>query len=916
MSDGDKSVDIRTDPVSEINCSNCSSVIDVEGIDRFIKVECPECHNMEVVPARLGPFLLLELIGSGGMGGVYRARDESLGRMVAIKVMLKSYGDDSDFVEKFKKEAQATAKLNHPNIVQIYSFGQEKGQPYIVMEFIGGRRFDKMVDAGEPLNPALVLKIGIDAAQGLSAAEEAGLIHGDIKPENVLLDEKMQAKIVDFGIASVANEQESGGIWGTPYYIAPEKVKRQKVDSRADIYSLGATMYHALAGRPPFEGKTPIEVVKARFETAPPDLQRVSPKVSREVAGIISRMLQVEPARRYPTYASAISDMRKVLREMGGGRGLGGHKKVKTVVRRKGTSGPGKAPVRVPTKKNVTRISTERPAQNYEVQHDEGTSTGDALAEYRQRALGGGQAQKKKKTGGKKVGSKVFLWFLLIIVLLGGVGGGAAYLIGKRQRTIRIRKEFIALARAKDSSAEFFSRIALSATNLNELGENAEQRIAAATNAAVYVTGEPITIAKPVPLEPEEETKSEDQAAGETNGEEQEAAAKEKKIEETIKKPDKSDLQHGVMTKEALERQRAKHSTAAQNKKEKEKEEKKKPEEEPEPEEQKREPVKKEPEIVELTREVVEYANRIIVLSKEGKSIFESSVQLAEKAEDSTRSIEARKIAGMLEINMNKMDSMLAESEDLLEQTDEPMEEIEEILEKEKKIREAREKARLEKERKEKEKAERLRREREHKAKVKRELENARNELREARRLLSVHKYGKAVKRLSREKSSYTTDEGKAAFETVIERYRLLEDTKEYIIKRLSKKSMPWGWIRGDGQREDVLGANEKHIRLKGRKVPWEKINARQMLSFINYYLARRDTMTLRQLGKYSLGAAVYSKEHGAEKTAQKFLDKAISHYPRINEKAEVVMDDVLEDGESSESETPEDNSGDSGFGF
>ncbi len=896
MGDEDRSLDIQTDPVSEITCSNCGSTIVVDGIDHFVKIECPECHSMEVVPARLGQFLLLELIGSGGMGGVFRARDVSLGRMVAIKVMLKSYGDDADFVEKFRREAQATAKLNHPNIVQIYSFGQEKGQPYIVMEFIGGRRFDKMVESGKPIDPALVIKIGIDAAHGLSAAEEAGLIHGDVKPENILLDEKMQAKIVDFGIASVANEQERGGIWGTPYYIAPEKVKRQKIDSRADIYSLGATMYHALAGRPPFEGKTPIEVVKARFEQVPPDLQEISPNVTREISGIICRMLQVEPARRYPTYASAISDMRKALREMGGGNSLAGRKKIKTIVRRRGSSGPGKSAssqpqnsIRVPTKKNVSNLSTETTAHNVEGPEGEDTPTSNALAEYRQRALSGGRASKKK--GGKKVGSRVFLWFILVIIVLSGIGGGAAYLITRRQKTIRARREFIALARAKDSSAKIFSNIALSVTNLNKLADKAADRITDATNAAVYVTGQPITIADPAPAEPEDKTEAGEEAEEETtqkdNDEEKEAEAKEKE-------PEQSEQQHGIMSREDIERERARLAGAS----EKAEEEKKEEEKEPEPEEEKRVPAEKEPEVVELTREIVEYANRVITLSHEGNAIFKTSAQLKEQAAEATTSIKARKLEGMLEINLQKLQSMLAESEDLFEQTDEPLEKIKEIRKKEKDVRTAREKARIEAERKAKEEAERQRKQQEHEAKVRRELENARSALQEARRLLNAHEYGKAVKNLSREKSSYTTEESKAAFNTIIERYRLLEDTKEYIINRLSEKPMPWGWLREGGQREDVLGANGKFIQLKNRKVPWRKVNTRQMLDFINYYLTRKDTMTLRQLGKYSLGAAVYSKEHGADNSANEFLAKAVAHYPRIKDKADVVMADVFEDKE------------------
>ncbi|MFW6152064.1 MAG: hypothetical protein ACOC6C_03720, partial [Verrucomicrobiota bacterium] len=281
-----------------------------------------------------------------------------------------------------------------------------------------------------------------------------------------------------------------------------------------------------------------------------------------------------------------------------------------------------------------------------------------------------------------------------------------------------------------------------------------------------------------------------------------------------------------------------------------------------------------------------------------GNSILENSVQMKENVEESTTSIKARKLEGMLAINLEKLESMLAEANDLFDQTDEPLEKIREIRKKENELRAAREKARLEAERRAREKAERLRKQKEREARIRRELENARGALREARRALNSHAYGKVAKNLSKEKSSYTTEEGKAAFNTVIQRYRLLEDTREYIIKRLSEKPMPWGWLREGGQREDVLGANKKHILLKNRKVPWRQVDARQMLGFINYYLARKDTMTLRQIGKYSLGAAVFSKEHGADKSADEFLAKALANYPRIKDQVDVVMADVLEEEE------------------
>ena len=305
-------IQILFDPVQRMICPFCHARMDVSTIAPFNKAICPSCSSEVTVPARLGAFLLTELLGTGGMGGVYRAHDETLGRDVAIKVMLKSLGDSPEFVTSFRREAQAAAKLNHPNIAQIYSFGQEKGQPYIVMELVPGMHFDQMITAPDPLDIPMVMKIGNDIAEGLQMAAEANLIHGDIKPENILLDERNQAKLVDFGIAAKPSKGENE-IWGTPYYIAPERVRRQRVDFRSDIYCLGGTLYHAITQHPPFDGADALEVVRARLQRPPEPLETYRPEVDPEVSAIIMRMLQAEPAMRYPTYGSLLSDMRKYL---------------------------------------------------------------------------------------------------------------------------------------------------------------------------------------------------------------------------------------------------------------------------------------------------------------------------------------------------------------------------------------------------------------------------------------------------------------------------------------------------------------------------------------------------------------------------------------------------------------------------
>ncbi len=313
MQPGGRTVNVQLERVPIMGCPGCKRELSVAEFAPFTTIQCPHCGAQMDVPARLGNYLLLGLIGAGGMGGVYHGLDQSLGRKVAIKVMLKSLGDDPAFVESFKREAQAAARLNHPSIVQIYSFGQEQGQPYIVMELLTGQRLDQMIERGDPLEAGFVMQIGLEMAEGLAAANEQGMLHGDIKPENILFDDKGHAKLVDFGLASFSNQAGPEGIWGTPYYISPEKVRRQKVDARSDIYSLGATLYHALAGVPPFEGQTPVDVVKARLQGPPKPLQGARPDLNDQVAGVVMRMLQLSPAMRYPTYASLLGDIRKAI---------------------------------------------------------------------------------------------------------------------------------------------------------------------------------------------------------------------------------------------------------------------------------------------------------------------------------------------------------------------------------------------------------------------------------------------------------------------------------------------------------------------------------------------------------------------------------------------------------------------------
>ncbi len=300
-------------------CPECGADLPATGAP-LSETTCPTCGKTVMVPGRLGQYHLLRLIGAGGMGAVYEGIDTGLQRKIAVKVILRDKAEeDPTFIESFKREAQSAARLNSLNIVGVYAFGESEGQPYLVMELVQPDSLDKMMKDG-PMDAATVLKIGRQVAQGLKAAAEQGLVHGDVKPENILINEARDAKLADFGIAALAGAKAAANneVWGTPYYIAPETLRRQKVDLRADIYSLGATLYHAIAGVPPFEGETAVDVMKARLLGAARPLQEVAPHCPENLAKIVMRMLEAEPMRRYPNYDSLLADIAK---EVGTGKG-------------------------------------------------------------------------------------------------------------------------------------------------------------------------------------------------------------------------------------------------------------------------------------------------------------------------------------------------------------------------------------------------------------------------------------------------------------------------------------------------------------------------------------------------------------------------------------------------------------------
>jgi hypothetical protein len=289
-------------------CPACGLLIDVSQEEPLTRVACPGCGEKFRVERAFDNFALLETLGVGGMGSVYKARDTRLNRFVALKLLRPELSADPAEIERLEQEARATAAVNDPNVVQVFSSGTDHGQFYLVMELVEQGSLDDRMAEQSRVPEAEVLDAGIRVARGLRAAYEKGLIHRDVKPGNILFGDDETAKIGDFGLA-VAAGQNAGAqneIWGTPYYVAPERLDNEPEDFRSDMYSLGATLYHAIAGRPPFEGETNSAAALRELKEQPLSLGAAVTGLRWETVRVIDRMIAPDPAARFESYDSAI----------------------------------------------------------------------------------------------------------------------------------------------------------------------------------------------------------------------------------------------------------------------------------------------------------------------------------------------------------------------------------------------------------------------------------------------------------------------------------------------------------------------------------------------------------------------------------------------------------------------------------
>src|SRR5437879_9290634 len=288
-----------------VTCKGCGATVFIAGdLAPLSSTPCTKCSHPVMMPMRMRQFELRDAIASGGMGTVYRAFDLMLEREVAVKLMRKDLTEDAKVLESFYREARACAALNHTNIIHIYTFDEFEAQLYLVMELADRGSLDQRIEQQGRLSEWHVRDIGSKVASALDTALKHNLLHRDIKPGNILFNAEGEPKLVDFGLArsTEADTEYDTAVWGTPYYIAPEKVKREREDFLSDMYSLAGTLYHALPGHVPFEAPTAEAVVAAHGPTLLQPSHRVVTEVTQPTSDALLIAMAKTPAERYRTY--------------------------------------------------------------------------------------------------------------------------------------------------------------------------------------------------------------------------------------------------------------------------------------------------------------------------------------------------------------------------------------------------------------------------------------------------------------------------------------------------------------------------------------------------------------------------------------------------------------------------------------
>jgi serine/threonine protein kinase len=307
---------ILFDCAAETRCPHCGAVVPHADAKPLSSLHCPACNGTFLVSGRVGGFLLHAHIGDGEMGSVYRATDETLNRQVAVKLVRGCHVDDPASIERLRNEACAAGRLNHPRVAHVYALNFSNGHPYLVMELVSGQDFAQKLAREGRIDERTALRMALDVADGLSALNREGLVHGDLKPSNIVLDRDGNAKLVDFGLSGMTRQGGHGALVGTPNYIAPELLLGAADTHRSDIFSLGATLYHLLSGRVRQDGEKTISALKAKLFRRSVPLGSLARHVSAPTRALILRMLDPDPENRPATSDAVAAAVRESLSQL------------------------------------------------------------------------------------------------------------------------------------------------------------------------------------------------------------------------------------------------------------------------------------------------------------------------------------------------------------------------------------------------------------------------------------------------------------------------------------------------------------------------------------------------------------------------------------------------------------------------
>jgi serine/threonine protein kinase len=308
--------DIQVNRIKQIACQKCKAIVDLRKVKPLSQMACPSCGNTFQVPCQIAQYLLVRRLAVGAAGAVYLAYDEVLCRQVALKVLVKSGQAGEGSYEEALREARVAATFNHPNIAQIYALSEDLGQPYLAMELLDGGSLESVVTEHGKLDEGYVLEVATGVLRALSEVHRLGMIHGDLKPQNILLTREGVPKLVDFGVARRVRGQAGGERFGSPYYMAPEVVLSKPADQRADLYSLGATLYHLLTGRPPFRGDDVEVVLTRRLKVRPKAVRTREPEVTAATSDLIDELLEPHPDRRPASADDTLDRVEQALRAL------------------------------------------------------------------------------------------------------------------------------------------------------------------------------------------------------------------------------------------------------------------------------------------------------------------------------------------------------------------------------------------------------------------------------------------------------------------------------------------------------------------------------------------------------------------------------------------------------------------------